>query len=116
MQLEFTLYIRKYKQAPFDELAEGLYPDIDPDDLNDEQIHDVVNRMDPKDIHVYKIEYIEDIDDDVDDFIDYLNECINNDNIYNKIHADILESNKTNDEKIDALKQLNVDKSYAFEK
>ena len=45
MQLVFNLYIRKYRQDKFDDLARGLYPDIEPNDLNDEEIQDVVNRM-----------------------------------------------------------------------
>lgn len=103
MRLEFILYIRKYWQDKFNELATGLYPDI-------EQIQDVVNRMDREDFHVYKIEYIDDIDDDIDDFIENLYDKSNDANIYNKIHDNILVSNMLIEEKIDALEQFNADK------
>lgn len=103
MRLEFILYIRKYWQDKFNELATSLYPVI-------EQIQDVVNRMDREDFHVYKIEYIYDIDDDIDDFIENLYYKSNDANIYNKIHDNILVSNMSNEEKIDALEQFNADK------
>lgn len=51
-QLEFELYIRKYRQDKFDDLAKGLYPDDEPNDLDNDQIQDVVNRMNQDDIHV----------------------------------------------------------------
>ena len=49
MQLEFAYYIRKYKQDKLDELAIGLYLDDEPSDL-DNQILDVINRMNQNDI------------------------------------------------------------------
>ncbi|KAK8890483.1 hypothetical protein M9Y10_035259 [Tritrichomonas musculus] len=109
-QLDFVLYIRKYKQDKFDDLANGLYPDDDLSHLNDDQIQDVVNRMDPKDIQVYRIEYVNDIYDDVDDFIDNLYDEINDNNVYNMLRDRILDSGQSKDEKIAALEQLDSDK------
>ena len=50
MKLDFTLYIRKYKQKAFNDLANVMFPGIV---LNDDQIQDFVYRMNDKDIHVY---------------------------------------------------------------
>lgn len=113
-KLEFELYIRKYRQDKFDELAEGLYPDDDIDHLDDDQIQDVVNRMNRDDIHVYRIEYSNDIFDNVDDFIKDLYEKINKENIYNKINNDIYNSKQTNNEKIAAFEQLDADKDNYY--
>lgn len=108
--LHFVLYIRKYKQDKFDELAKGLYPDDEPDDLDDDQIQDVVNRMNQEDIHVYRIEYTNDIFDEIDDFIDDLYKRINKENLYDKLRIDIIDSNQSKNEKIAALEQLDKDK------
>lgn len=110
LQLEFTLYIRKYRQDKFKELAKGLYNEDELDDLNDEQIQDIINRMNKEDINVYVIEYASDIFDNIDDFIKEVNYNINRENIYLKLYKDIIKSNKTNDEKIVALEQLDADK------
>ena len=110
-QLEFILYIRKYKQDKFAELAKGLYPDDEPDDLDDDQIQAVVNRMNQEDIHVYRIEYISDIFDNIDDFINDLYKEVNRVNIYNKLYNDIIYSEQYKDEKIAALEQLDKDKN-----
>lgn len=109
-RLEFVLYIRKYRRDKFAELAKGLYPDDEPDDLDDDQIQAVVNRMNPEDIHVYKVEYINDIFDKIDDFIEDLYENVDDENIYNKLYGDILDSTESNDDKIDAIEQLDADK------
>lgn len=104
MQLEFVLYIRKYKKDKFDELAEGLYNDID--DLNDEQIQNVFNRMERDDCKVFRIEYINDIFDDIDDFINDLRTHIEDDNVYSKVLSDIYDSDQTKNENIAAYEQL----------
>ena len=74
MQLNFVFYIQKYRQDKFNELAKGLYPDDEPYDLDDDKIQNVVNRMNPEDIKVFRIGYTNDIFEDVNDFIDYM-EC-----------------------------------------
>lgn len=115
LQLEFTLYIRKYRQDKFKELAKGLYNEDELDDLNDEQIQDIINRMNKEDINVYVIEYASDIFDNIDDFIKEVNYNIDRENIYLKLYKDIIESNKTNAEKIVAIEQLDKDKdSYSL--
>lgn len=110
MQLEFTLYIRKYKQQAFDDLSNVMFPGISFNDLNDDQIQDVVDRINNKDIHVYKIDYINDIFDNVDDFIEDLYESIDDENIYNYLRFEILESEGEPDDKIGELEQLDLDK------
>ena len=107
MQLEFVLYIRKYKRDKFNELAKGLEYKID--DMTDEQIQDVVNRMEREDCKVFKVCYCNDIFDNVNDFIEDLNDAIDNVNIYDKLYRDVLKSAQSNDNKIAALDQLNKD-------
>ena len=113
-KLEFELYIRKYRQDKFDELAKGLYPDDELDYLDNNQIQDVVNRMNRDDVHVYRIEYVNDIFDNIDDFIKNLYEKIDNKNIYNNLREDIQNSEQTNNEKIAALEQLDADKDNYY--
>ena len=111
IQLEFVLYIRKYKKDKFDELAKGLYDDID--DLNDDQIQDIVNRMERDDCKVFEIHYSADIFDNLDDFIKDLTDSIANEgSVYYKLYYDILESEQSKDDKIAALEQLNKDMDY----
>ena len=107
MQLEFVLYIRKYKRDKFNELAKGLEYKID--DMTDEQIQDIVNRMEREDCKVFKVYYCNDIFDNVNDFIEDLNDAIDNVNIYDKLYRDVLKSAQSNDNKIAALDQLNED-------
>ncbi|KAK8897584.1 hypothetical protein M9Y10_015543, partial [Tritrichomonas musculus] len=107
IRLSFVLYIRKYRQDKFNELAEGLYDFIG--NLNDEQIQTVINRMDREDCKVFKVCYCNDIFDNVNDFIEDLNDAIDYVNIYNKLHRDVLKSAQSNDNKIAALDQLNED-------
>lgn len=114
MTLSFVLYIRKYRQDKFNELADDLYPDDRPDDLNDDQIQDVVNRMDKKDIKVFKIPYSNDIIDDIDNFIKDINACVEQENIYNKLRDDIYESEQGKDEKIAVYEQLDCDKDNYY--
>lgn len=78
--------------------------------MNDEQIQDIVNRMNTDDIQVYKIEYSNDMFDNIDDFIKDFYECIDDECIYHKIYKDIIKSNKSKEEKIAALEQLDADK------
>ena len=113
-KLEFELYIRKYRQDKFDELAKGLYPDDELDYLDNNQIQDVVNRMNRDDVHVYRIEYVNDIFDNIDDFIKNLYEKIDYKNIYNNLREDIQNSEQTNNEKIAALEQLDADKDNYY--
>ena len=107
IRLRFVLYIRKYKQDKFNELAEGLYDFIG--NLNDEQIQTVINRMEREDCKVFKVYYCNDIFDNVNDFIEDLNDVIDNVNIYDKLYRDVLKSAQSNDNKIAALDQLNED-------
>ena len=116
LQLSFVLYIRKYRQDKFNELAEGLYDFIG--NLNDEQIQTVINRMDREDCKVFKVDYCYDIFDNVNDFIEDLNDAIDYVNIYNKLHRDVLKSAQSNDNKIAALDQLKIwmiTPSYVYE-
>ena len=108
LQLVFALYIRKYRKDKFNELALGLYNENEIKYLNDEQIQDIVNRMDRKDIHVYVIDYLSDIFDDIEDFINQIDYYINRECIYNKLHKDIIKSNKSSDEKIEELEELDA--------
>ena len=108
VQLRFNLYIRKYRQDKFNELAKELYR-FPYKMMDDEQIQDVVDRMDREDIHVYKIEYCNDIFDNIDDFIEDLYDKIEEENLYNKLHNDIVHSDQNNEEKIAALEQLDAD-------
>ena len=114
MQIEFTLYIRKYKQDKFNELASAIFPDNEIDDLDDDQIQDIVNRMSRRDIQVYRICYCNDIFDDVDDFINDLYDDIKENNIYNKLRDNILNSDDDKDTKIAALEQLDADKDNYY--
>ncbi|KAK8882383.1 hypothetical protein M9Y10_045025 [Tritrichomonas musculus] len=112
MKLDFTLYIRKYKQKAFNDLANVMFPGIV---LNEDEIQDVVDRMNDKDIHVYKIDYTADIFDNIDEFINDLNELIDENNIYNYIYDEILKTDDEPDDKIGALEQLDTDKeNYAI--
>lgn len=114
MQLEFMLYIRKYWQDKFNELAYAIYDEDEIDNLDDEQIQDIVNRMDRNDIKVYKIEYYNDIFDNIDDFIDDIYNEIDQENIYFKLREDIYDSGWSKDEKIAALDQLYKDKDNYY--
>ena len=107
LRISFVLYIRKYRQDKFNELARALYDDIK--HLTDEQIQDVVNRMERDDCKVFKVRYCNDIFDNIDDFINDLLTTIDNVNVYNKLYDNVLNSNQTKDAKIAALEQLNAD-------
>ena len=110
LQIEFTLYVRKYRKNKFDELAKDLYPDVELEDLDDEQIQDVVNRMNREDIQVYKIDYFNDLFENIDDFIKDLYETIEDKNLYDKLYYDTLNSDKSKEEKLAIIEQLNKDR------
>ena len=112
MQLEFVLYIRKYKQDKFNDIAKGLEYEID--DMTDEQIQDVVNRMEREDCKVFRIQYMNDIFNDINDFIRDLHDTVKQENIYNKLLSDIYDSDQTNDDKIAAYEQLDEDKNNYY--
>ena len=113
-QLEFILYIRKYKQDKFAELAKGLYPDDEPYDLDDDKIQNVVNRMNREDINVFSIVYTNDIFNDVDDFINDLYYEIDRNNLYTLLLYRILDSEQSKNEKIAAIEQLDKDKDNYY--
>ena len=107
LRISFALYIRKYRQDKFNELAHALYDDIT--HLTDEQIQNVVNRMDNDDCKVFKVRYCNDIFDSIDDFINDLFATIDDVSVYDKISNDILQSDQTKAAKIAALEQLKAD-------
>ncbi|KAK8867245.1 hypothetical protein M9Y10_010222, partial [Tritrichomonas musculus] len=104
IQISFALYIRKYSQDKFDELATGL--DYNYNDMTDEQIQDVVNRMNREDCKVFKIRYHNDIFENIDDFIKDLNKKISEENIYVHLRGVILNSDMSNGEKVHELEGL----------
>lgn len=53
--LSLVLYYRKYRWDKFNDLAKGLDPDVEPDDLDDDQIQEVVNYVEKGDIRLFKI-------------------------------------------------------------
>ena len=114
MQLNFVLYIRKYRQDKFNELAKGLYPDDEPYDLDDDKIQNVVNRMNREDINTFSIAYTNDIFEDVNDFIEDLYYKIDRNNLYTMLLYRILDSEQSKDEKIAAIEQLDKDKDNYY--
>ncbi|KAK8885982.1 hypothetical protein M9Y10_041441, partial [Tritrichomonas musculus] len=82
--------------------------------MTDEQIQDVINRMDRKDCKVFRIQYINDIFDDINDFIKDLRDTVKQENIYNKLLSDIYDSDQSNDDKIAAYEQLDEDKNNYY--
>lgn len=90
--LFFALYIHMYCRDKFNDLAKGLYPDFEPDDLNDDQIQEVINHMEKGDIKVFRIPYANNMHDNIDDFIKELHVRIDQVNIYNKLRDDIHKS------------------------
>ena len=114
MQLNFVLYIRKYRQDKFNELAKGLYPDDEPYDLDDDKIQNVVNRMNREDINTFSIVYTNDIFEDVNDFIEDLYYKIDRNNLYTMLLYRILDSEQSKDEKIAAIEQLDKDKDNYY--
>lgn len=111
MEIAFELYIRKYKKDKFDELADGLFDDYNGiEDLNDEQIQTVINRMERDDCKVFVIDYFDDICNNIDDFLKSVYERMEDKDICNKLYNDIYYSELPNHEKITKLEQLNKDK------
>ena len=118
MQLNFTLYIRKYRKDKFDNMASMIYPHDNPSNLDDEQIQDVVDRLDRDDCRVFKIDYCHDIFDKLDDFIADLIDTIKDESIYDKLYDAIITATNDDNEdeaefkarQIESIEQLNKDK------
>lgn len=81
------------------------------DILDDEQIQDVVNRMDQEDCKLFEIQYCNDIFDDFD-FINDLHDSKEEESIFIKLHNYIYDSEQSKEEKITAYEQLDKDNYY----
>ena len=115
MRLSFVLYIRKYRKDKFDELADTLFDDYDIiENLDDEHIQTVINRMERDDCKVFAIDYCHDICENLNEFIESVYERIDAYSVYNKLHDAIYYSDQSKDEKIAALEQLNKDKDDIY--